>query len=192
METPFFISFLLTLININVNICLRRIFVIIQLQLKEGITMKKLIALVLVVISTVALATPALACGDGCNPPPPPPPQTCCYCHQAPCQCHQACKPEAPKTSKISLVKGASINMRPCCDAMLYRVVHCKTDGLNVRKGPSTKDPIKVRVQDGGYLWVIKFVGKCKNWAYVQYANDRYGYVMTSYIKPVEGYDCDW
>ena len=148
--------------------------------------MKKLIALVLVAITAIALAAPALAC-DGCYAPPPPP--TCCYCHHAPCQCYQPpCNPpkaECKKTA-INLVKGVNPRMKPCCDAKLYQVVHCKTDGLNIRKGPSTRDNIIVRIKDGAYVWVLDFVGKCGNWAYIQYANDRHGYVMTSYLKPVD------
>lgn len=154
--------------------------------------MKKLVIIALVCVTMLSLAAPALAnCCDCSQPPPPPPPQACCNCHKSPCQCQAVCMP-TPKVSKINVVSGTSKYMKPCCDAKLYRVVHCKTDGLNVRKGPSTKDPIKVRVQDGGYLWVIKFVGKCNNWAYVQYANDRYGYVKTSYITPVYDYAYDW
>ena len=146
--------------------------------------MKKLIATLLVCVSLITLAAPALADSYGHHYDPPLY-QICNKCHRNPCHCYAPCKPPAKNVSTIDLVNGVSKNMKPCCEAQLYQVVHCKTDGLNVRKGPSTSEPIKVRVKNGGYLWVIKFVGECEDWAYVQYSNKRYGYVMTSYLQPV-------
>ena len=152
--------------------------------------MKKFIALILVSISLLAFALPAMACvipGCDCAEE-----NECGLCHL--CDYHYNVwwkyhtKTARSSNAAIYIVDGVNPKMKPCCEAQLYEVTDVSTNGLNVRIGPSTQDPIAVRVRNAGLLWVLDFVGKCDEWAYVSYAPDRYGYVMTSYLIPAGCY----
>ena len=151
--------------------------------------MKKLVALALVVVSILVVALPSMACvipNCECAEE-----NECGMCHL--CDYHynvwwkyHTKKSRTPST--INVIAGANPKAKPCCQAELYEVTDVTTKGVNVRKGPSTKDPIKVRVRNAGLLWVLDWVGGCDEWAYVQYAPDRYGYVMSSYLIPARCY----
>lgn len=150
--------------------------------------MKKFVALLLVVASLMVLAIPALACNlPDCQCEP-----GCPGCYL--CEYHYKewwkthTKKAAPQAVNINRVDGVNPQTTPCCDAELYEVTNVSTKGLNLRVGPSTKDPIKVRVRNAALLWVLDWVGECDEWAYVCYAPNRYGYVMSSYLIPAKCY----
>lgn len=87
------------------------------------------------------------------------------------------------KTSSIKKSHGVNpyVNLE---GAELYQV-NTNSAGLNVRKKPSGKADILVRVETDSYLWVIE-VCKDGEWAKVMYAPNKTGYVMTKYLIPAE------